>query len=302
MNLLEALFCFLAVFMFLPGLLLNYGHFLFPETILRLFRYGRANISNGNQSSSVLKTVEVPKRWFSHFYSYAVMLQFLVGISVMRLYFFGAKNSWLITTLDIIGSRNVSVSTTTTMIAVDLFLFHLCRRLYETLYVSIYSNTKMNILHYILGYIHYTGAIFSIVAHSPSLTAKLPEKIETTASDIGVVEICGIATFVIGNYLQHRAHVGLANLRKGKDKNESSGHKIPRGELFEYVSSPNYFAEILIYVALAGLFGFKNSSWNYCTMWVISNQVIAGIMNHLWYLKTFKDYPKQRKAIIPYVW
>jgi len=39
---------------------------------------------------------------------------------------------------------------------------------------------------------------------------------ETTALSIGVLEICGIATFVIGSYLQHRAHVGLANLRKGK--------------------------------------------------------------------------------------
>ncbi|CAL8113982.1 unnamed protein product [Orchesella dallaii] len=299
MNLLEALFCLLAVFVFVPGLLINYGQSFFPESFLRLFRYGRANISKIDTSSSL---VEVPKRWFYHFYLYAVMLQFLVAISIMQLYFSNMNTSWVVYALDIIGNRSVSVSATATMIAVDLFLFHLCRRLYETLYVSVFSNTKMNVLHYLLGYIHYTGAIFCLVAHSPNLTSSKPTvKIETTLSDIGVPEICGIVTFLLANYLQHRAHVGLANLRKGKDK-VSSGHKIPRGELFEYISNPNYFAEILIYCALAGLFGFKNSSWNYCTIWVISNQIVSGIMNHIWYIKTFKDYPKQRKAIIPFVW
>ncbi len=168
----------------------------------------------------------------------------------------------------------------------------------------------------------------------------------------------------MGNYLQNRAHVGLANLRKGKgwlmkynavlfifhekilsttyilffvDKKEAMGHQIPRGGLFEYISCPNYFGEIIIYSSMAILFGLRNASWNSCLLWVICNQVknlqyfmnlmntyreyayciydvlifykqkifspqiTSGIMNHQWYISTFQSYPKQRKAVIPFI-
>jgi len=54
---------------------------------------------------------------------------------------------------------------------------------------------------------------------------------------------------------------------------ESMKHKIPQGGLFDLVSSPNYFAEILIYMSLAGLFQFSNPTWNVVTLWVAINQV-----------------------------
>jgi len=105
-------------------------------------------------------------------------------------------------------------------------------------------------------------------------------------------------------------------------------HQIPRGGMFEKISCPNYWGEILVYVAIAFLQQFRNYTWNYIAIWVVANQVIpdstiiflidlmrllfhpfdfnsqviVGIMNHKWYVKTFPDYPKGRKAVIPYVW
>jgi len=35
---------------------------------------------------------------------------------------------------------------------------------------------------------------------------------------------------------------------------------------------------------------------------VLYLQIVVGVMNHKWYLATFPDYPKSRKAVIPYVW
>lgn len=66
----------------------------------------------------------------------------------------------------------ISVNRTTTVIATLIFCFHLSRRLYETLFVSVYSNTKMNLFHYLLAYTHYTGAILCVVAHSPMTSEK----------------------------------------------------------------------------------------------------------------------------------
>jgi len=53
----------------------------------------------------------------------------------------------------------------------------------------------------------------------------------------------------------------------------SQRHQIPRGGLFELVSCPNYWAEILIYSSFAFIFSFQNPCWNAVLFWVISNQV-----------------------------
>jgi 3-oxo-5-alpha-steroid 4-dehydrogenase 3 len=121
----------------------------------------------------------------------------------------------------------------------------------------------------------------------------------------------GIALFLYGSVEQHRAHVGFANLRKKgwllvlvlvqyrqsihlsfkllvilyfslvqDNKVVSYSHQIPQGGLFDLVSCPNYWTEILIYVALAMIPGFQNPSFNAVTVWVICNQVSYIILNH----------------------
>jgi 3-oxo-5-alpha-steroid 4-dehydrogenase 3 len=35
--------------------------------------------------------------------------------------------------------------------------------------------------------------------------------------------------------------------------------------------------------------------------WVLVNQVVAALMSHHWYRRSFRDYPPQRKAIVPYL-
>jgi len=36
--------------------------------------------------------------------------------------------------------------------------------------------------------------------------------------------------------------------------------------------------------------------------WVLTNQIIAATMSHNWYKKKFKEYPRNRSAIIPFIW
>lgn len=70
--------------------------------------------------------------------------------------------------------------------------------------------------------------------------------------------------------MQLRSNYILANLRK--EKGSINSYKIPRGELFEYVSSPLQFTEIILYTCL--LFILRSSvTYYFVYLWVFVNQV-----------------------------
>ena len=72
---------------------------------------------------------------------------------------------------------------------------------------------------------------------------------------------------------------------------------IPNAFLYRYVSSPNYLGEIIEWLGWAIL------TWSVSgvvfLIWVIANLFPRAIAHHNWYKNKFKDYPKNRKAIIP---
>lgn len=57
-----------------------------------------------------------------------------------------------------------------TLLAMALMTAQCVRRFYETWFVSVFSNARMNFSHYIVGYSHYFGAICSILAEAPGFT------------------------------------------------------------------------------------------------------------------------------------
>lgn len=100
---------------------------------------------------------------------------------------------------------------------------------------------------------------------------------------------------------QYKSNMIFVDLRKDEDgKQVTEEHRIPTGRLFHLVSSPHYFCEILMYVVIFCIVP-QSSSWMYCTLWVISNQVSNALLTHKWYQESFKNYPKSRKAIIPFI-
>lgn len=87
-----------------------------------------------------------------------------------------------------------------------------------------------------------------------------------------VVRCCGMIVFVFGWYHQHIAHRILASLRKPSSISvislttvsstpppSTSRYSIPYGSLFQYVSMPHYFCEMLEYTALWMVCGCKFS-------------------------------------------
>ena len=88
----------------------------------------------------------------------------------------------------------------------------------------------------------------------------------------------------------------LINLRK---ENEEE-YGIPNGGLFKYVSCPNHLGEIIEWLGFAILTcsfaGFSFFIWTAC------NLILRSTKHHDWYNNKFKNYPKNRKAVIPFIW
>ncbi|RWS26902.1 putative polyprenol reductase-like protein, partial [Leptotrombidium deliense] len=77
-------------------------------------------------------------------------------------------------------------------------------------------------------------------------------------------------------------------------------HLIPRGGLFNYVSCPHYFTEIIIYLSFF-LISNCHNSWFPLLFWVTVSQLLNGQVTHQWYKSTFPKYPSNRKAVIPFI-
>ncbi|XP_068831525.1 polyprenol reductase isoform X2 [Capricornis sumatraensis] len=78
-------------------------------------------------------------------------------------------------------------------------------------------------------------------------------------------------------------------------------HRIPFGDWFEYVSSPNYLAELMIYISMAVTFGFYNLTWWLVVTYVFFSQALSAFLSHKFYRSKFISYPKHRKAFLPFL-
>lgn len=107
--------------------------------------------------------------------------------------------------------------------------------------------------------------------------------------------VLGALIFVIGYRVNRRADAMLAALRQPGE----TGYKIPRGWLYEKVSCPNYLGEFLIWT------GWAIATWSLgglaFLLWTLANLVPRALTNHRWYHQKFPDYPRQRRAVIPYL-
>lgn len=61
----------------------------------------------------------------------------------------------------------LSVTSTSAAIGLVLLALQIYRRLYENLFVSVFSSGHINILHYIVGHTHYLGAVTLLLAEAP---------------------------------------------------------------------------------------------------------------------------------------
>jgi steroid 5-alpha reductase family enzyme len=86
----------------------------------------------------------------------------------------------------------------------------------------------------------------------------------------------------------------MIRLKKG-----SNSYVLPYGGLFKFISAPNYLGEIIEWIGFA-LIVQTWSAWIFAIN-TFSNLCPRAIQTHNWYKTKFDNYPKERKAIIPYI-
>lgn len=107
--------------------------------------------------------------------------------------------------------------------------------------------------------------------------------------------IAGLLIFVFGAALNLYSDTILLHLRKPGE----TGYKIPQNSLFRFVSCPNLLGEIIEWT------GFALMAWNPAALsfavWTAANLIPRALSHHRWYKEQFPEYPKERRAVIPYI-
>jgi 3-oxo-5-alpha-steroid 4-dehydrogenase 1 len=107
--------------------------------------------------------------------------------------------------------------------------------------------------------------------------------------------IAGIILFFTGFVVNKIADEKLRRLRK----ENPSGYVLPGGWLFNYISSPHYFGEIIEWG------GWALATWSLPGLaffiFTIANLFPRAVSSHKWYRENFPEYPSDRKALIPFV-
>jgi 3-oxo-5-alpha-steroid 4-dehydrogenase 1 len=111
---------------------------------------------------------------------------------------------------------------------------------------------------------------------------------------VSIFLITGFLLFALGLYINISSDNKLINLRKIK-----KGYFVPKGGLFKYISCPNFFGEILEWFGFA-LMTFNIGSLSFF-IWTCCNLIPRALAHHKWYKNKFNEYPKERKAILPFL-
>jgi protein-S-isoprenylcysteine O-methyltransferase Ste14 len=107
--------------------------------------------------------------------------------------------------------------------------------------------------------------------------------------------LTGILLFILGFVINKSADEKLRSLRQ---KNPSE-YVIPRGWLFEYVSCPHYLGEIIEWAGW-GLMTWSLAGFAFF-IFTFANLFPRAVASHNWYKATFSEYPRERKAVIPFI-
>lgn len=171
-------------------------------------------------------------------------------------------------------------------VALALWVFHYLKRELETLFVHRFSNDTMPFLNLFKNSGYYWGntALCAYFVNHPLFTPPSETFLYVGAS-----------LFFISELMNLSAHITLRNLRRPG----TTERNIPRGGLFELVSCANYTWEILAWVGFTILTHSAASA--IFTLIGAAQMVVWALAKHRRYRKEFKDYPRGRKAIFPFI-
>ncbi|CAB0003511.1 unnamed protein product [Nesidiocoris tenuis] len=189
------------------------------------------------------------------------------------------------------GDKPVPMSTTA-HIAAGCWAFHYAKRLFETVFIHRFSHGTMPIMNLFKNCSYYWLFTLYVAYHVNHPLYTSP----------GLLQVYGgLAGFVISELGNFSIHVLLRDLRPPGTKTRKIPYPNgnPLTKLFNLVSCPNYTYEFYSWLSFtimtqclpAGLF----------TLAGVYQMSVWALGKHRNYKKEFPDYPKGRKAIIPFI-
>jgi protein-S-isoprenylcysteine O-methyltransferase Ste14 len=183
------------------------------------------------------------------------------------------------------------------------------------IYFTISEEINLNVVFIVLWIIHYLNRTVIYPLRIKTKGKKIPIAIVASAFFFNMVNgilngyfltllqfesiselylILGFIIFIIGFYINISSDNLLIKLRTNQ-----KGYVIPNGKLFNYVSCPNFFGEIIEWLGFA-IMTLNPGSLSFL-IWTICNLIPRSKAHHKWYKENFENYPKKRKAVIPYL-
>lgn len=242
----------------------------FVPGLRKIGHHGKLNISP-EDSDPIDRLFSVPKKRFIDFYS--------VGIAITVLFM-----------------MFLYVSASVFSLALVLFLLHVSRRLYESVAITSYGNSKMHLGGYLVGLLHY-------ILVPLTLYVDIAEKSGFHPSSTNSLKMILLAViFISANVLQYQCHRILFELKSSVDQ-RGMHYRLPEGSLFNYCVCPHYFCEILLY----GILLLMHISPATLSMfaWVAGNLSVVGYNQYSWYIDNCFEDMKRRPnlaIIFPFVW
>ncbi|XP_063431024.1 very-long-chain enoyl-CoA reductase-like [Mytilus trossulus] len=179
-------------------------------------------------------------------------------------------------------------------IAAACYSFHYIKRLLETVFVHRFSNATMPIMNLFKNCSYYWGfsAFISYFINHPLYTTPA----------YGDLQIYGgLAAFLLSEIGNLSVHLCFKNMRPAGTK----VRKIPQpdsnpfNQLFKCVSCPNYTYEVMAWIS----FSVMTQCLPAATFAAVGfyQMAVWAIGKHKNYKKEFKDYPRGRKSIVPFL-
>lgn len=183
------------------------------------------------------------------------------------------------------------------MMALAMICVHFAKRELETLFVHRFSHATMPFTNLFKNSFHYwvlSGLLLGYEIYSPSNTKAYLKEPSLTSYHWGLVTVYAWAQ--LSNL---STHLTLRNLRPAGTK----VRKIPYGYGFDApfnLSCPNYFFESIVWVCIVAL--TRSYGGFVFLLAAVVQMFLWALKKHAAYRRDFaKEYPRARKAMIPFV-
>ncbi|XP_076028622.1 trans-2,3-enoyl-CoA reductase Sc2 [Oratosquilla oratoria] len=181
---------------------------------------------------------------------------------------------------------------TCTHIAAGCWAVHYIKRILETMYVHRFSHGTMPVFNLFKNCIYYWGFTVYVAYHVNHPLFTPPPLVQTYAA-LGAFVLCELGNFSI--------HILLRNLRPAGSKERKIPYPTgnPLTKLFDFVSCPNYTYETGAWVAFSVMTQcLPAAMFALCGFY---QMFVWAQGKHRNYKKEFSNYPKGRKAILPFL-